>query len=190
MAVHATKDQDWPEIAILKKQVDLAVKLWQKLVWVSICVFYAKNEVPIVSELPCFVPWWAQPLQILAMPLGRISRNCPRFRASNRTLTMHAHIQIVRTFYNVDVIIMAYGSTPYVGMTPIKLVATLRVYKWHAWNVYVRLVKGLHGPYQAISSASMSNRTINFAGQYRWSTRLRQVTKTGKPSIWFLCGKI
>ena len=62
--------------------------------------------------------------------------------------------------------IMAYYRTPYVGMTPKKMTSTLIVHKWHARNVCVRLVKGLHEPYQALSSASMGNGTINFAGEY------------------------
>jgi len=62
---------------------------------------------------------------------------------------------------------MAYGSTPYVGMTPPKNGGTLKVHKWHTWNVCVRLVKGLHEPYQALPSASMGNRIITFAGEYR-----------------------
>ena len=60
---------------------------------------------------------------------------------------------------------------PYVGMVPKKMAATLNVRKWHAWNVDVRLVKGFHEHYQALSRASMGNRTINFAGKHRWSTR-------------------
>ena len=63
---------------------------------------------------------------------------------------------------------MAYGSTPYVGMAlKKKMAATLKVHKWHARNVSVRLVKGLHEPYQALPSASMGNGTIYFAGEYR-----------------------
>ena len=69
-------------------------------------------------------------------------------------------------------VIMAYSSTPYVGMTPKKMVATLKLHKWHARNLYVRLVKGLHEPDQAVLSASMSNGIVNFAGEHRWSTRL------------------
>ena len=61
---------------------------------------------------------------------------------------------------------MAYGSMPYVGMAPQKMAATLKVHKWHARNVSVRLVKGLHEPYQALPSASMGNGTITFAGEY------------------------
>ena len=59
---------------------------------------------------------------------------------------------------------------PYVGMTPKKMAATVKVDKWHAWNVYVRLVKGLYEPYQALPSISISNETVNFAGKHRWST--------------------
>ena len=62
---------------------------------------------------------------------------------------------------------MAYGSTPYVGMTPKKMVATLKVHKWHARNVCVRLVNGLYEPYQELSGASMANKTVNFAEKYR-----------------------
>ena len=61
---------------------------------------------------------------------------------------------------------MVYGSTPYVGMAPKKMAATLKVHKWHTRNVSVRLVKDLHEPYQVLPSASMGNGTINFAGEY------------------------
>ena len=71
---------------------------------------------------------------------------------------------------------MASGSTPYVGMAPKKLAATLKVHKWHNQNVSVRLVKGLHDSYQALLSASMGNETINFAGevsyQESWTSAL------------------
>ena len=59
---------------------------------------------------------------------------------------------------------MAYGSTPYVGMAPKKMAATLKVRKWHARNVDVRLVKGFHEHYQALLSTSMSNGTVRCAG--------------------------
>ena len=61
---------------------------------------------------------------------------------------------------------MVYGSSPYVGMAPKKIAATLKVYKWYTRKVSVWLVKGLHEPYQALLSASMGNgfRTINSAG--------------------------
>ena len=49
---------------------------------------------------------------------------------------------------------MAYSSTPYVGMTPQKMVATLKVCKWHAQNVCARLVNGLHEPYQVLPWAA------------------------------------
>ena len=55
---------------------------------------------------------------------------------------------------------MAYGSTPYVGMAPKKMAAAL------ARNIWVRLVKALHEPYQALPSVSMGNGTIKFAGEY------------------------
>ena len=47
-----------------------------------------------------------------------------------------------------------------------KTAATLKVHKWHTWNVCVRLVKGLYEPYQSSSSASISNRTVNFSGKH------------------------
>ena len=76
------------------------------------------------------------------------------------------------TLYQVDLqsasyIIMAYGSTPYVEMTPKKMAATLKVHKWHAWTVCIRLVNSLYEPYQALSNASMANKTVNFDGKYR-----------------------
>ena len=49
----------------------------------------------------------------------------------------------------VGLCIMADGSMPYVGMALKKLVATLKVHKWHVRNVCVKLVKGLHESYQA-----------------------------------------
>ena len=52
------------------------------------------------------------------------------------------------------------------------MAATLKVHKSHAWNVCVRLVKGLHEPYPALPCASMDNGTVNFAGEHRWSTKL------------------
>ena len=44
---------------------------------------------------------------------------------------------------------------------------TLKVHKLHARNVFVRLVKGLYEPYQALSSVFMSKKTVKFAGKYR-----------------------
>ena len=61
---------------------------------------------------------------------------------------------------------LVYGSTQYVGMTPQKMAATLKVHKRHDRNVCVKLVNSLCEPYQSLSSASMSNRTVNFAGKY------------------------
>ena len=51
------------------------------------------------------------------------------------------------------------------------MAATLKVHKWHTWNVCVRLFIGLHKPYQKLPSASMDNGTVNFAAEHRWSTR-------------------
>ena len=52
--------------------------------------------------------------------------------------------------------IMAYGSMPYVGMTPKEKEATLKVHKRHAQNVCYS-----QRPHQVLSSASMSNKTVN-----------------------------
>ena len=49
---------------------------------------------------------------------------------------------------------------------PPKNGSTLKMHKWHAQDLCVRLVKGLHKPYQALPSASMGNGTINFAGEH------------------------
>ena len=51
-----------------------------------------------------------------------------------------------------------------IGITKFIATATLKVHKWHVWNVCVRLVNGLHEPYQALPSASMGNGDITFAG--------------------------
>ena len=55
--------------------------------------------------------------------------------------------QLANQLLMADGCIMAYGSTPYVGMAPKKMAATVKVHKWHAQNVCVRLVNGLHEPY-------------------------------------------
>ena len=81
--------------------------------------------------------------------------------------------------------IMAYGSTPYVGMTLKKNDGHIESCKWHARNICVRSVNVLHEPHQALSSGSMGDKTINFAGKHRKSTD-RQVAKTGKSSIFWL----
>ena len=54
---------------------------------------------------------------------------------------------------------MAYCSTPYIGMTPKKKKAA-------RLNVCIRLVEGLHEPYQVLSSVSMSHWTFNSAGEH------------------------
>ena len=40
------------------------------------------------------------------------------------------------------------------------MVATLKVHKWHASNVCIRLVQGIHEPYQTLPSASMDMRPL------------------------------
>ena len=66
---------------------------------------------------------------------------------------------------DVQHIIMAYGSTPYVGMTPKKNGGHIKSAQTR--NVCVRLVNGLHEPYQALLSTSMGNGTVKFAGEHR-----------------------
>ena len=55
----------------------------------------------------------------------------------------------------------------------------------YARNIRVRSVNGLHEPHQALSSGSMGDRTISFAGKHRSSTD-RHVAKTGKSSDFLL----
>ena len=50
-----------------------------------------------------------------------------------------------------------------------EMAATLKVRKWPAQNVDVRLVKSFHEHYQLSSGASMRNGTFKFAGEHRWS---------------------
>ena len=57
--------------------------------------------------------------------------------------------------------IMAYGSTPYVGMTPKKNGGHIKSAQMTRSKCLHRSVNGLHEPYQALSSTSMGNRTIN-----------------------------
>ena len=58
--------------------------------------------------------------------------------------------------------IMVYGSTPYVGMTPKKMVATLKVRN----DTIEMSALDRSMAYQALSSGSVENRTINFAGKH------------------------
>jgi len=61
---------------------------------------------------------------------------------------------------------MAYGSTPY-RMTPEKHGSHMKSAQMTSRNVCVRLVNGIHEPYQPLSSPSMGNRIVNFAGKRR-----------------------
>ena len=58
-------------------------------------------------------------------------------------------------------IFMAYGSTPYVGMTPKKNGGLIKSAQMTRSKCLHRLVNCLHEPYQALSSTSMGNRTVN-----------------------------
>ena len=63
---------------------------------------------------------------------------------------------------------MAYGSTPYVCRDgPEKNGGHIKSAQITRLKCHVRLVKGLYEPYQALPSASMSNGTVNFAGEHR-----------------------
>ena len=67
-------------------------------------------------------------------------------------------------------------------MAPNKMAATLKVHKWHNQNVCVRLVKGLHKPYQAFSQTAEALTLLeNIAQIPDW-----QVVKAGKLSIFWL----
>ena len=57
--------------------------------------------------------------------------------------------------------IMAYGSTPYVGMTRKKNGGHIKSAQMTRSKCLHRSVNGLHEPYQALSSTSMGNRTVN-----------------------------
>ena len=82
--------------------------------------------------------------------------------------------------------IMAYHSTPYAGMTPKKMAATLKVYKWRARNVCVRLVNSLY------TSLIRHYRVLPWAtGPLTLLESIakvpdRQVAQTGKSSIFWL----
>ena len=78
-----------------------------------------------------------------------------------------------------------YHGMPYVGMAPKKMVATLKVHKWHTRNVCIRLVNGLHDPYQALLSASMGSGPLTSLESIT-KVPNRQVAKTGKSSIFWL----
>ena len=62
---------------------------------------------------------------------------------------------------------MAYGSTPYVGMASKKNGGHIKSAQMTRSKCLVGLVKGLYEPYQALPSASMGDRTVNFAGEHR-----------------------
>ena len=63
--------------------------------------------------------------------------------------------------------IMVYGSTPYVGMTPKKNGSHFNSAQMTRSKCLLYISQRLNEPYQAVSSASMANNTVNFAGKYR-----------------------
>ena len=72
------------------------------------------------------------------------------------------------------IIIMAYGSTPYVGMTPKKNGDHIESAQMTRSKCLHRSVNGFHEPYQALSSTSMVNRTVNL---------LESIAKVPRPAI-------
>ena len=52
-------------------------------------------------------------------------------------------------------------------MTPIKNGGHIKSAQMSRSKCCVRLINGLHEAYQALSSASMGNKTVNFAGKHR-----------------------
>ena len=97
----------------------------------------------------------------------------------------HAILLASTSVWVHDDIIMAYYHTPYVGKGPKKMASTLKVHKWHTRDVDVRLVKGFHEHYQALSSASMSNGPLDVLESIA-EVPDQQVAKTGKLSIFWL----
>ena len=78
--------------------------------------------------------------------------------------------------------IMAYGSTPYVGMTPKKNGGHIKSAQMTRSKCLQRSVNGFHEPYQALSSASMGNRTVNLLESIA-KVPDRQSLKRAKSSI-------
>ena len=56
--------------------------------------------------------------------------------------------------------------TPYVGMAPKKNGGYIKSAQVTRSKCAIRLVNGLHEPYQALPSASMDSGTVNFTGEY------------------------
>ena len=78
--------------------------------------------------------------------------------------------------------IMAYGSTPYVGMTPKKNGGHIKSAQMTRSKCLQRSVNGFHEPYQALSSTSMGNRTVNLLESIA-KVPDRQSLKRAKSSI-------
>ena len=96
------------------------------------------------------------------------------FLISRHTVHMaYGNMPYVIVYSNM-LYVMAYSSMPYVGMALKKNGGNMT-----RLNVCVRLVKDFHGPYQALSNASMGNKTINFAGESISKVPDRRVAKTG-----------
>ena len=79
-------------------------------------------------------------------------------------------------------LIMAYGSTPYVGMTPKKNSGHIKSAQMTRSKCLHRSVNGFHEPYQALSSTSMGNRTVNLLESIA-KVPDRQSLKRAKSSI-------
>ena len=63
---------------------------------------------------------WVATMQLLLSIVDTVSLVCR---------SCGVHMQAVLSLYGMLECIMAYGSTPYVGMTPKKMAATLKVHK-------------------------------------------------------------
>ena len=91
------------------------------------------------------------------------------------------HGQISIAIYRRQTI-MAYGSTPYVGMTPKKNGGHIKSAQMTRSKCLHRSVNGFHEPYQALSSTSVGNRTANLLESIA-KVPDRQSLKRAKSSI-------
>ena len=95
------------------------------------------------------------------------------------TFEFNAAAQII---HEVGDIIMAYGSMPYVGMTPKKNGGHIKSAQMTRSKCLHRSVNGFHEPYQALSSTSMGNRAVNLLESIA-KVPDRQSLKRAKSSI-------
>ena len=104
-----------------------------------------------------------------APPVRQLQPRAPTFRPLSLLVSFLLQLQFFlfateRLFprHRADLpVIMAYGSTPYVGMTPKKNGGHIKSAQMTRSKCLHRSVNGLHEPYQALSSTCMDNRTVN-----------------------------